>query len=95
MRDLILKPVISEKSLNLASSGKYIFEVPTYANKFEVAKSVATMFKVGVVDVNVIVQKGKVKRTRNIKGKRVDTKKAVVTLKKGDSIAAFAVEEAK
>ena len=95
MRDLILKPVISEKSMTQAASGKYVFDVPTFANKIEIAKSVADMFKVGVVDVNVLIQKGKVKRTRNIRGKRVNTKKAIVTLKKGDSIAAFAVEEAK
>ena len=93
MNAMILKPVISEKSLTLAASGQYVFEVPKNANKISVAAEVTKAFKVTVINVNMVTIPGKLKRVRNIKGKRTDIKKAIVTLKKGDKISAFEVEE--
>lgn len=89
MSSMLLKPRISEKAIMLAEKGTYVFEVPTNANKIEVAKAVASAFKVEVVDVNMIITKGKLKRFRKLMGRESDTKKALVKLKKGQSIALF------
>lgn len=89
MNGLILTPKISEKAINLAEQGRYVFEVPTSTNKVEVARAVESVFKVKVTDVNMMITKGKLKRFRQIKGKRRDIKKAIVTLKKGDTIKLF------
>ncbi len=95
MKPMIVKPIISEKSMAQAAAGKYLFAVPKSANKIEVGRVIAKDFKVTVLDVNIMVQKGKVKTLRRVKGTRKDVKKAIVTLKKGDKIAAFELEEAK
>lgn len=92
MNPLILRPVISEKSMAQAARGKYVFEVPMTANKIEVARAVTAAFKVNVTDVNVAHVPGKVKRVRGVEGRRSDRKRAVVTLKKGQTIKAFEVE---
>lgn len=89
MSQLVLTPKISEKAINLAERGIYVFEVPTTANKIEVTKAVETAFKVNVVDVNILVHKGKLKRFRQVFGRQKDTKKAMVKLKPGQSIALF------
>lgn len=86
IKNVIKKPVISEKSFAAEESGKYIFHVDKNANKDLVAKSVTEIFKVKVEKVNIIKISGKVKRAGKIIGKRKDIKKAVVTLKKGEKI---------
>src|SRR3954468_16057730 len=91
MSQIILVPKISEKAIALADSSKYVFEVPTSTNKIEVAKAVEAAFSVNVTDVNIIVAKGKKtsKRYGKHAGRRIDVKKALVTLKKGQKIALF------
>lgn len=88
---MILTPKISEKAINLAERGIYVFEVPTTSNKIEVKKAVEQAFKVSVTDVNIMVTKGKLKRFRNVFGRQKDVKKALVTLRKGQKIALFEV----
>ncbi len=73
----------------LAEKGIYVFEVPTASNKIELTKAVEVAFKVNVVAVNIIVAKGKLKRFKKLMGRQTDTKKALVTLKKGQSIPLF------
>lgn len=89
MNGLILSPKISEKAIALAESGRYVFEVPKATNKVAVAHAVEATFKVKVTGVNMMVTKGKVKKFRQVSGARRDIKKAIVTLKKGDSIKLF------
>lgn len=86
MKNVIVKPVISEKSFSAEEAGKYIFHVTPDANKDLVAKSVADMFKVKVKKVNIVSIPGKRKRVGKIFGKRNDIKKAIVTLEKGEKI---------
>lgn len=86
IKNVIIKPVISEKSFSAEETGKYIFHVTPDANKDLVAKSVTEMFKVKVDKVNIIKIPGKRKRVGRIFGKRKDIKKAIVTLKKGEKI---------
>lgn len=88
---LTLVPRISEKAIALADRGVYVFEVPVRANKIEVAKAVSEAFKVEVTDVNIIITKGKPTSRRYGKrpGSRVDLKKALVTVKKGQKITLF------
>lgn len=89
MSQLILTPKISEKSIYLAERGIYVFEVPNSTNKIEVAKAVEAAFKVNVTDVNIVISKGKVKTFKQVKGRQKDVKKAMVKLKKGQTIALF------
>jgi large subunit ribosomal protein L23 len=84
--DTIIAPVITEKSTLLSEHNKVVFKVPLAATKTEVKEAVEALFKVRVVGVNTIVQKGKTKRFRGIPGRRSDTKKAIVTLHSDDSI---------
>ena len=84
-----LSPKISEKAIALAERGQYVFEVPTSTNKIAVAHAVEAAFKVKVTEVNMMVVKGKEKQFRRHVGRRRDIKKAIVTLKKGDSIKLF------
>ncbi|MCL4387167.1 MAG: 50S ribosomal protein L23 [Patescibacteria group bacterium] len=90
--DILVKPVISEKSFAGAESGKYFFWVDSKVNKLQVKEAVEKGFKVEVTDVNILVQKGKVKTfgRKRKEGKRSDKKKAIVTLKKGQEIKDFA-----
>jgi large subunit ribosomal protein L23 len=88
---IVLTPKISEKAINLAEVGVYVFEVPVSANKIEIARQVEHDFKVHVTDVNLLVEKGKLKRYRQKPGRRKDIKKAMVRLKKGEKIALFEV----
>ena len=84
--DTILSPVITEKSTILSENNQVVFEVPLSATKPEIAEAVEELFKVKVTAVNTIRQKGKTKRFRGIPGRRKDIKKAIVTLKDGDTI---------
>ena len=89
MNPIVLTPKISEKAIALAELNIYVFEVPTSTNKIEVKKAVEAAFKVSVIDVNMIVVKGKVKRFRQVLGRQRNMKKAMVKVKAGQSIALF------
>ena len=82
-RDIILKPVTTEKSLALMDLGKYTFEVDPRANKTEIKLAIEKIFGVKVAAVNTLNRAGKTRRTRFGTGKRKDTKRAIVTLKSG------------
>ncbi|AFL98891.1 MULTISPECIES: 50S ribosomal protein L23 [Desulfitobacterium] len=89
-RDVLKRPVISEKSVGLIEENKYSFWVDTAANKIEIKNAVEKMFKVKVVDVRTINVNGKKKRVGKHVGRTADRKKAIVTLKAGDRIEGFA-----
>ena len=82
-RDVLLAPVVSEKSYGLMDEGKYTFLVAADANKTEIKITVEKVFDVKVSSVNTINRQGKSRRTRFGTGKRKDTKRAVVTLTDG------------
>ena len=88
-RDILLRPVISEKSYGLIDEGKYTFIVSPDANKTQIKIAVEQVFDVKVTSVNTINRQGKRKRTKAGFGKRADTKRAVVSLKPGDRIEIF------
>lgn len=88
-RDVLLKPVISEKSYALLDEGKYTFIVDPRANKTQIRQAVEAVFSVRVRGVNTINRQGKRKRTRTGYGRRKDTKRAIVTLAEGDRIDIF------
>ena len=79
-RDVLLSPVISEKSYGLLEENKYTFVVAPHANKTEIKIAVEKVFGVQVVSVTTLNRQGKRKRTRSGYGKRKDTKRAIVTL---------------
>jgi large subunit ribosomal protein L23 len=82
-RDILLAPVVSEKSYGLLDEGKYTFLVDPRANKTEIRDAIEKVFGVKVASVNTLNRQGKKRRTRVGVGKRKDTKRAVVTLKDG------------
>jgi large subunit ribosomal protein L23 len=82
-RDILLAPVVSEKSYGLLDEGKYTFVVDPRANKTEIKIAVERVFNVKVDSVNTLNRQGKTRRTRFGIGKRKDTKRAIVTLKEG------------
>lgn len=88
-RDIILRPVISEKSYGLLEENKYTFIVRPDANKTQIKIAVEQIFAVSVLDVNTLNRTGKRKRTRYGFGRRKDTKRAIVSLKPGDTIELF------
>lgn len=88
-RDIIIKPVVSERSVGLMEENKYTFKVALKANKIDVKKAIEEIFKVKVVDVKTMRVKGKKKRLGRYEGKTPDWKKAIVTLKEGDHIEIF------
>ena len=88
-RDILLRPVVSEKSYGLLDEGKYTFVVAPYANKTQIRQAVEEVFRVKVTGVNTLNRQGKRRRTRFGWGKRVDTKRAIVTLADGDRIDIF------
>jgi large subunit ribosomal protein L23 len=88
-RDVILAPVVSEKSYSLLDDNAYTFVVHPDANKVEIRKAVESIWGVRVLSVNTINRKGKTKRFRFTMGKRPDTKRAIVKLADGDSIEIF------
>ncbi|MGI6678243.1 MAG: 50S ribosomal protein L23 [Dehalobacterium sp.] len=87
--DVVIKPVVSEKSMGMMEENKYTFIVDKNANKLEVKHAIQEIFKVTVLDVTTMVIKGKMKRMGRFEGKRPDRKKAIVTLKPGDKIEVF------
>ncbi|MEW6426252.1 MAG: 50S ribosomal protein L23 [Bacillota bacterium] len=88
-RDIIVRPVITEKSYSLAGQNKYTFIVAPEANKVEIKKAVEELFKVKVLKVNTLNVQGKPRRVRGIAGYKPDYKKAIVTLRPGDKIEVF------
>ena len=84
--DKIISPVITEKSTNLSDQNKIVFKINRNANKKNVKKSIEKIFKVNVIKVNIINKKTRTKLTRGRKVKVVGYKKAIITLKKGQSI---------
>ena len=88
-RDILIRPLITEKSTQLMEDGKYVFVVAKKANKIEIAKAVAEVFNVKVANVNTVNVSGKVKRMGRFVGKRSDYKKAIVKLAPGETIEFF------
>ncbi|WP_196593793.1 50S ribosomal protein L23 [Pectinatus sottacetonis] len=89
VRDIIIKPLVTERTTDLMAQGKYVFKVAKRANKIEIGKAVEEIFKVKVTDVNTINVTGKVKRMGRTMGKRPDYKKAIVKLAAGETIEFF------
>ena len=84
--DKILSPIVTEKSTNLSSQNKVTFKVPNKANKNNLKKSIEKIFKVNVTKINIINKQARTKLTRGRKIKVSGYKKAIITLKKGQSI---------
>ena len=82
-RDILIAPVVSEKSYGLLDEGKYTFIVDPRSNKTEIKIAVEQIFNVKVASVHTLNRQGKTRRTRFGIGKRKDTKRAIVTLKEG------------
>ena len=82
-RDIIISPVVSEKSYGLIDEGKYTFVVAPDANKTEIKLAIEKIFGVKVASVNTLNRTGKTRRTKFGMGKRKDTKRAIVTLTSG------------
>ena len=92
-RDIILGPIVSEKSYDLIEQrGTYTFQVDPRTNRSEVKLAVESIFGVKVTRVNIINRKGKRKRTGFTIGRRNDTKRALVTLAEGQTIDIFGVK---
>lgn len=79
-RDIIIQPIISERTMDNAKENKYTFAVAKDANKIEIRNAVEEIFDVKVLKVNTMNMVGKVKRRGRFEGKRPDWKKAIVTL---------------
>ncbi len=90
-RDVIIRPVVSEKSYGLLDNGVYTFVVASDANKIEIRQAIEAIFSVKVTKVNTLNRKGKRKLNRRSRtfGKRPDLKRAVVTLAEGETIDVF------
>jgi large subunit ribosomal protein L23 len=88
-RDILIAPVVSEKSYGLLDENKYTFLVAPDANKTEIKIAVEAIFKVRVTEVNTLNRQGKKRRTRYGTGRRPDTKRAIVTVAAGERIDIF------
>lgn len=88
-RDILIRPIVTEKSTALMEQGKYTFRVPLAATKIQIRQAVEQIFKVKVQAVNTVRYEGKLKRMGRTQGRRSDWKKAVVTLKPGEAIELF------
>ena len=84
--DKILSPIVTEKSTNLSEHNKIVFKVPSSANKVNLKKNIEKIFKVNVTKINIINKQNRTKLTRGRKVKVSGFKKAIITLKKGQSI---------
>ena len=84
--DIILSPVITEKSTNLNALNKLTFKVAKDANKSSIKKSIEKLYKVEVIKVNTILSKPRIKMVRGKVGSKTGYKKAIVTLKEGQTI---------
>ena len=88
-RDIIIRPLITERSTELMAEGKYVFVVDKRANKIEIGKAIKEIFDVKVEKVNTVNVTGKTKRRGRTVGKRADYKKAIVKLAEGETIEFF------
>ena len=88
-RDVIIRPVVSEKSYAGIEENTYTFLVDKRSNKTEIKEAIQQIWNVQVTSVRTLNRKGKVKRRRYTTGKRADEKRAIVTLAEGDSIEIF------
>jgi len=95
MGTVVYKPLISEKSLGLASRGWYTFAVNKHARKEEIAKRIERMYSVNVLSVRTVAMHGKMRRTgkKMVRKRKEDWKKAMVLLKAGQHIDAFEVTQ--
>ncbi|WP_440929528.1 50S ribosomal protein L23 [Candidatus Pelagibacter sp.] len=84
--DKILSPLVTEKSTNLSEQNKIVFKVPSKANKQNIKNNIEKIFKVNVTKINIINKQSRTKLTRGRKVKVSGFKKAIITLKKGQSI---------
>lgn len=92
MRDetqIIIRPLLTEKSTFLQRLNKFTFEVAKDATKIEIEKAIESLGRCQVEKVNTLVVKGKVRRTRRGTGRTPDWKKAIVTLKEGETLGGF------
>ncbi|GGI12294.1 50S ribosomal protein L23 [Galliscardovia ingluviei] len=87
--DIILKPVVSEKSYANSDMGQYTFVVAPSANKVQIKQAIEQIFKVKVTNVNTLNRQGKRTRTRTGYGRRVNEKRAIVTVAEGQTIDIF------
>ena len=83
---VVLNPLVTEKATQMSEFNKMVFSVPLTASKQDIKLSIEKIFTVKVKSVNTILLKGKVKRFKGVWGRRVNTKKAIVTLEPGNSI---------
>ena len=88
-RDVIIRPIVSEKSYSGLELNSYTFLVDPRANKTEIKEAVQAIWNVRVTSVNTLRRQGKVKRRGYTVGKRADQKRAIVTLAQGDAIEIF------
>ena len=88
-QDIILRPIITENSMDGIAERKYTFEVAKDANKIEIAKAVETLFEVKVAKVNTVNVKGKLRRYGRFEGYTASRKKAIVTLTEGSKTIEF------
>ena len=84
--DKIISPLVTEKSTNLSEQNKIVFKVPNGSNKKNLKSNIEKIFKVNVTKINIINKKSRIKLTRGKKNKVSGYKKAIITLKKGQSI---------
>lgn len=89
-RDVIVRPIVTEKSTVATEAGKYVFEVADRANKAQIREAVEAIFEVNVTKVNVSRVRGKWRRYGRSRGRRPDWKKATVTVQSGQTIEIFA-----
>ncbi len=89
LRDVLIRPVVTEKTSALMQDNKYTFIVPLKSNKVEIRQAVEKIFNVKVTSVHTIRVLGKIKRMGKHAGKRSDYKKAIVALAPGESIGFF------
>jgi len=84
--DKIISPIVTEKTTSLSEQNKIVFKVPNKSNKTNLKKNIEKIFKVNVIKVNILNKKSKTKLVRGRKIKVKGYKKAIITLKKGQSI---------
>jgi large subunit ribosomal protein L23 len=84
--DILIKPLVTEKSTELGAENKYVFIVSKRTNKNQISKAVQTLYQIKPVKINIVNNKGKRKRLGRIWGKRKDIKKAIVTLPQGKKL---------
>ena len=88
--EVVLRPLLTEKGTRLKEEGnQYLFRVAKTANKVEIKHAIEQLFKVTVLEVHTVQLRGKVKRLGRFQGRRPDWKKAIATLKKGESIELY------